>query len=89
MKLGGGIAHPTISNFLVGDGVLTGWSAPLAHQVEVVEPAFPPNFNYKAFAWGLSVRGEFPQQQLPVWRAAGPSPTHETSLEVSSLYLIP
>ena len=41
-------------------GVLTGWSEPLVHQVEVVEPAFSLNSNYKVFAWGLLIGGNCP-----------------------------
>ena len=50
IKPGSGITHQTISNSLVGDGGLTGWSAPLAHWFEVVKPAFPLNSDYDAFA---------------------------------------
>ena len=41
-------------------GVLTGWSAPLAHWVEVIKPAFPLNSIYEVFAQGLLIGGICP-----------------------------
>ena len=65
-------------------GVLTGWSEPLAHWVEVVKPAFLLNSDYDIFDWGLLQWGESVQWQPPAWRGVTPSPNQGADSEASS-----